>query len=57
MNEIVAAAKACGVDLPDGIAERMINIDPLRMYLRPSMAEDVLKVSPSIPPPASFLLA
>lgn len=45
MNEIVAAAKACGVNLPDGVAERMINIDPLTMYLRPSMAEDVLKVS------------
>lgn len=45
MDEIVAAAKACGVNLPDGVAERMINIDPLTMYLRPSMAEDVLKVN------------
>lgn len=48
MNEIIAAAKACGVELPDGVAERMINIDPLTLYLRPSMAEDVLKVSPSL---------
>lgn len=45
MNEIVAAAKACGVNLPDGVADRMITIDPLTLYLKPSMAEDVLKVS------------
>ncbi|KAJ5573820.1 uncharacterized protein N7459_008247 [Penicillium hispanicum] len=43
MDEIVAAAKACGVTLPKGIVDRMINADPLTMYLRPSMLEDVRK--------------
>lgn len=47
----IEAAKACGVNLPDGVAERMINIDPLTMYSRPSVVEDVLKVSPSMIPP------
>ncbi|KAF4762928.1 hypothetical protein HAV15_000181 [Penicillium sp. str.  len=40
MQEVVAAAKAVGVILPSGIEDRMINIDPLTMYLRPSMLED-----------------
>lgn len=44
MQEVVAAAKAVGVILPSGIEDRMINIDPLTMYLRPSMLEDVQKV-------------
>ncbi|KAF3402921.1 putative histidine permease [Talaromyces pinophilus] len=43
MDEIIGAAKACGVNLPDGVSERMSNIDPLTMYLRPSMVEDVSK--------------
>ena len=44
MEEIVAAAKASGVILPSGVVDRMINIDPLTLYLRPSMLEDVRKV-------------
>ncbi|KAJ5197481.1 hypothetical protein N7449_007960 [Penicillium cf. viridicatum] len=32
--------KGCGVILPSGIEDRMINIDPLTMYLHPSMLED-----------------
>lgn len=44
MQEVVAAAKSVGVILPSGIEDRMINIDPLTMYLRPSMLEDVQKV-------------
>lgn len=44
MEEIVAAAKAAGLTLPLGIEDRMINVDPLTMYLRPSMLEDVQKV-------------
>ncbi|KAL4785924.1 6-phosphogluconate dehydrogenase [Aspergillus varians] len=40
MNEIVTAAAACGITLPDGIVDKMINIDPLEIYLRPSMLED-----------------
>ncbi|KAF7521494.1 hypothetical protein PCG10_008273 [Penicillium crustosum] len=43
MQEVVAAANAVGVILPSGIEDRMINIDPLTMYLRPSMLEDVQK--------------
>ncbi|KAJ5979321.1 hypothetical protein N7501_002663 [Penicillium viridicatum] len=43
MQEVVAAAKAAGVILPLGIEDRMININPLTMYLRPSMLEDVQK--------------
>ncbi|KAJ5339257.1 hypothetical protein N7452_005985 [Penicillium brevicompactum] len=43
MQEVVAAAKAVGVVLPLGIEDRMINIDPVTMYLRPSMLEDVQK--------------
>ncbi|KAJ5325957.1 uncharacterized protein N7506_009059 [Penicillium brevicompactum] len=43
MQEVVAAAKAVGVVLPLGIENRMINIDPVTMYLRPSMLEDVQK--------------
>ncbi|KAL2868603.1 ketopantoate reductase family protein [Aspergillus lucknowensis] len=41
MNEIVAAARASGVELPEGIVDKIINADPLTAYLRPSMLEDV----------------
>ncbi|BCS29253.1 ketopantoate reductase family protein [Aspergillus puulaauensis] len=41
MNEIVAAAAAVGVRLPGDIVDRMISIDPVTAYLRPSMLEDV----------------
>ncbi|KAL3468519.1 ketopantoate reductase PanE/ApbA C terminal-domain-containing protein [Aspergillus heterothallicus] len=41
MEEIVAAAKAAGINLPEGIVDTMIHIDPLTTYLRPSMLEDV----------------
>ena len=45
MEEIRAAAKATGHDLPEDIADTMINIDPLTMYLPPSMLGDMKKVS------------
>ncbi len=45
MEEIRAAAKAMGHDLPEDIADSMINIDPLTMYLPPSMMGDMKKVS------------
>ena len=45
MEEIRAAAKAMGHDLPEDIADTMINIDPLTMYLPPSMMGDMKKVS------------
>ncbi|KAL3477794.1 ketopantoate reductase PanE/ApbA C terminal-domain-containing protein [Aspergillus californicus] len=41
MREIVSAARACGVILPEGIEELMLGIDPVTIYLRPSMLEDV----------------
>lgn len=45
MQEIRAAAKAVGVDLPEEVCDFMINIDPLTMYLPPSMLGDIRKVS------------
>jgi ketopantoate reductase len=49
MREIVAAAKANGVVLADDVVEVMIEIDPVELYLSPSMLADVRKVrcSPS----------
>ncbi|KAK5130881.1 hypothetical protein LTR08_001602 [Meristemomyces frigidus] len=43
MMEIVAAAKASGYDLPSTVANDMIEMDPLDMYLPPSMLSDVRK--------------
>lgn len=45
MDEIRAAAKAAGHELPADVADTMINIDPLTMYLPPSMLNDLRKVS------------
>lgn len=45
MEEIRAAAKAAGHDLPAEVADTMINMDPLTMYLPPSMLNDLRKVS------------
>lgn len=44
MEEIRAAAKANGVSLPEDICDTMINMDPLNMYLPPSMLIDLRKV-------------
>lgn len=55
MKELVAAAKAAGVILPSGIETWTINVDPLTMYFRPSMQEDVQKVELS-PLKLKFLL-
>lgn len=43
MEEIIAAAKASGYDLPPTVADDMINMDPLEMYLPPSMLSDTRK--------------
>ncbi|KAH7002443.1 2-dehydropantoate 2-reductase family protein [Ilyonectria destructans] len=43
MEEIRAAAAAAGVQLEAGICHTMINLDPLTMYLSPSMLVDVQK--------------
>ena len=45
MEEIRMAAYASGVFLPEDICDSMINMDPLTMYLPPSMLGDVRKVS------------
>lgn len=47
MWEIVAAARACGVELmeKENVVEGMIEADPLEAYLKPSMLVDVEKVS------------
>lgn len=45
MQEIRAAAKACGHDLPEDLVEFMIKLDPITMYNPPSMHVDVRKVS------------
>jgi 2-dehydropantoate 2-reductase len=44
MEEIRAAAKAVGVELPPDVCDFMINIDPITMYLPPSMLGDMRKV-------------
>lgn len=44
MEEIRAAAKASGVLLPESVCDTMINVDPVEMYLPPSMLGDVRKV-------------
>ncbi|KAF2676617.1 2-dehydropantoate 2-reductase-like protein [Lentithecium fluviatile CBS 122367] len=43
MREIVAAAEALGVKLADDVVEYMIGVDPLDLYLAPSMLADVGK--------------
>lgn len=43
MREIIAAANALGHRLPESVAEDMINVDPLDLYLPPSMLSDVRK--------------
>ncbi|KAK0903003.1 hypothetical protein LTR57_019406 [Friedmanniomyces endolithicus] len=43
MLEIVAAAKAAGHELPATVVDDMIEMDPLDMYLPPSMLSDTRK--------------
>lgn len=50
MEEIRAAAAAAGVQLEADICDTMINLDPLTMYLSPSMLVDVQKVRCSFQP-------
>lgn len=45
MREIVAAARKIGVELGDDVVEYMLEVDPLEIYLAPSMLADVRKVS------------
>ncbi|KAF2195697.1 hypothetical protein K469DRAFT_734195 [Zopfia rhizophila CBS 207.26] len=43
MREIVTAAKAKGVTLADDVVDFMIELDPLDIYLSPSMLADIRK--------------
>lgn len=44
MREIVAIAKAAGVDLPEGIDDILIRCDPTDTAFVPSMGQDAIKV-------------
>lgn len=44
MEEVRAAAKASGVVLGEDVVGYMIDVDPIGMYLQPSMLVDVQKV-------------
>lgn len=43
MKEVFATAKKLGHDLPDDIMDKMIHLDPLDLYLKPSMQCDLEK--------------
>ncbi|KAK0107089.1 hypothetical protein ONS95_003796 [Cadophora gregata] len=43
MVEIIAIAKAAGHNLPEGIADKMINADPEFTFFKPSMQQDIEK--------------
>lgn len=43
MEEILAAAKAVGHDIQEDVVDFTIEVDPLRLYLPPSMLGDVRK--------------
>lgn len=46
MREIVEAARvSAGVQLDEGVVQRTVDMDPLEMYLKPSMQQDLEKVS------------
>jgi len=44
MKEVFCTAKALGHDLPDDIIDTMIDLDPMDLYLKPSMQNDSEKV-------------
>jgi 2-dehydropantoate 2-reductase len=47
MKEIYETAKELGYVLPDDIMDTMLNMDPLDLYLKPSMQVDIEKVCES----------
>lgn len=49
MLEIKATAKAAGIDLPEGLEQDIIRIDPTDTAFVPSMGQDAAKVSFTIP--------
>ena len=44
MVEIISIAKAAGHELPEGIADMMIHVDPEDTFFKPSMQQDIEKV-------------
>lgn len=44
MREVVEAAQRVGVELGEEVVDFMIGVDPLEIYLAPSMLADVRKV-------------
>jgi ketopantoate reductase len=48
MQEIYETAKELGYLLPDDIIDTMLNMDPLDLYLKPSMQVDIEKVCESL---------
>lgn len=48
MLEIIATAKAAGIQLPEGIDDFMILMDPADEHFMPSMGQDAVKVGPVI---------
>lgn len=53
MKEIVALAAAAGHVLPEAIIDTMINLDPMDLYLKPSMQRDLEKSTLSGTQPGS----
>lgn len=47
MLEIKAAAKVAGINLPDGIEQKIIRVDPTDTAFVPSMGQDAVKVIPT----------
>ena len=47
MKEIYDTAKALGHVLPESIMDDMVNLDPMDLYLKPSMQVDIEKVCDS----------
>lgn len=45
MGEVIATAAAAGVKLPEGTDDFFITGDPPESYFRPSMCQDIMKVS------------
>lgn len=49
MEEIRAAASAKGYDLPQSAVRKMIDIDPIDLFFKPSMCVDAIKVQDLTP--------
>ncbi|KAI0426086.1 putative 2-dehydropantoate 2-reductase [Xylaria sp. FL1042] len=45
MHEVIAAARANGVELADDLPEKVIRVDPTNCFFKPSMCQDVEKGS------------